>query len=472
MLVFNLIVSSHVTFLKKNKTQKRSVANSTNNTFNNDSNNDEPRVHSGYCLMKINNYFYDLTPLWAADRKSNFKTYSKTGEQINFNICGRNARSVCSNKNSMAISNIRCIEYAGDIDQDRIWTKSKNAANRTVLTLELPHGELCKTNGTTPIFYKTFYELTCDERKYFEIARNQNYFDVSSCVNTIKMNTRFACPSSKFRPWWKQFGIPKQAVGVLLILIGLYFMILGNTLWKFNNFIINFAIQGLIIYSFLNIFFNVNMLICMLLGLTVALAVFYFQKAAAVTLGIVVGYLFGTLSYNIFVKILPINPQTLYWSLIILSILGLGVLGGFIDQYMVILATSLVGGYAFVRGISVFAGNYPDETYVMKLINAGEYSQFGRVYGKYIYLYMFGILFSTGVGFLIQYLIMPAPAPAEENKPEEEKAVSADKKGDNANTNPTSQTENKGENPNQGGVNENNNAGGKNEETEKLKDQQ
>jgi hypothetical protein len=269
--------------------------------------------------MKINNYFYDLTPLWASNKTSNYKTYTKSGEQINFNICGRNAHSVCSNRNSLVVSNIKCTEYAGDYEDDRIWNLSKNAKNKSVLTLELPNGEVCKQNGSQPIMYKTFYEFTCDKTRWFEVNSNNSVFDTTSCTNTIKMKTMLACPSSKFRPWWKQFGLPKKAIGVMLIMIGLYFLILGNTLWKFNNFIINFAIQGLIIYSFLNLFANVNLFICMLLGLGVALGVFYFQKAAAISLGVVVGYLFGTLSYNLIVKIITVNPQTLYWRTLIIN---------------------------------------------------------------------------------------------------------------------------------------------------------
>ena len=390
LLFINLIFSTSVTFLK-NKTKL-----ATNSTETLVAKEEEPKIYKGFCLMKIQNTFYDLTPLWALNEKSAWKIFTKSGEQINFNICGRNAPSVCSNKNAMVISNIKCTEYAGDSQEERAWTLSSNANKKAVLSLRLPKGEICRQNGAKPEFFRTTYEF-------------------------------------------------KPAVGSILILIGLYFMILGNSLWKFNNFIINFGIQGLIIYSFLNVFFNVNMLICMFLGLAVALGVFYFGKAAAISLGIVVGYLFGTLSYNIFVKLIPMNPQTLYWTLIILSIIGLATLGGFIDQYMIVLATSLVGGYSLVRGISLFAGNYPDETYVMKLINSGEYTQFGRVYGKHIYIYMFGIFFATGVGFLIQSFLMPKEeASPQQSASGDEKSNNTEKKENQTTTNaPTEKKEEK-----------------------------
>ena len=172
MLLINLVVSSHVTFLK-NKTKTTSVtAKSISNSTSENEEMNESRLHSGYCLMKINNYFYDLTPLWAKDMKSAYKTFTKSGELINFNICGRNAPSICSNKQAMTISNIRCTEFSGDIEKDRIWTLSSNINKKSVLTLRLPHGEICKQKGPRPEFYRTSYEFTCSETKTFEINKD------------------------------------------------------------------------------------------------------------------------------------------------------------------------------------------------------------------------------------------------------------------------------------------------------------
>ena len=108
LLFINLIFSTSVTFLK-NKTKL-----ATNSTETLVAKEEEPKIYKGFCLMKIQNTFYDLTPLWALNEKSAWKIFTKSGEQINFNICGRNAPSVCSNKNAMVISNIKCTEYAGD----------------------------------------------------------------------------------------------------------------------------------------------------------------------------------------------------------------------------------------------------------------------------------------------------------------------------------------------------------------------
>ena len=55
--------------------------------------------------------------------------------------------------------------------------------------------------------------------------------------------------------------------------------------------------------------------------------------------------------------------------------------------------------------MSVFTGGYPDENYVMKLINMREYTQFGRVFGPLIYMYIGGIFVITFVGCMVQFQI-------------------------------------------------------------------
>jgi len=398
-----MIASTHVTFMKKQHKKKYNVTHKLVDP--------NKETYIGYCFMKINNVFYDLTPLSAINNTFSFQTNSADGEQINFNICKKNAQSACSNKSAMVVSNTKCIEFAGDIEQDRIWNYNMNSRGRNILTLKLPHGEVCKNegiNGTNATYFNTVYKFTCDPTKVLEI-KNQGgmTFDTSSCTNTIHMNTKYACPKEKFIPWWKHFSVPKQAVGVFLILIGLYFLIFGIYFWRLNNFLINFAVQGLIIYSILNLFTHVNMMLCILLGLAIAIFVFSFVKTAGISLGMIVGFVLGNFFYNLFIKFAQVDPDTLYWGLVLSFMVILTVVGGFIDTYMIVLATSLVGAYCFIRGIAIFAGGYPDENYIAKLLNKGEYTQFARVYGDQIYYYLFGILLMTVVGFIIQYFFFP-----------------------------------------------------------------
>ncbi len=55
----------------------------------------------------------------------------------------------------------------------------------------------------------------------------------------------------------------------------------------------------------------------------------------------------------------------------------------------------------------MYTGGYPDETYVMTLLNKKEFSQFGRVFGPKMYLYIGGIFAITFLGFLMQLCCVP-----------------------------------------------------------------
>ncbi len=134
-----------------------------------------------------------------------------------------------------------------------------------------------------------------------------------------------------------------------MIIAGLYFLVFGAFFSKVNSLVINCSILGMILYSFINLFVPINIMICLLLGIALAIAVLYFEAANGMVLGVVVGYLIGNLFYNVLVKLIQVNPQSLYWGSIIFFILFISLAGGFMKTYMVCLATALVGAYAFVR---------------------------------------------------------------------------------------------------------------------------
>jgi len=145
-------------------------------------------------------------------------------------------------------------------------------------------------------------------------------------------------------------------------------------------------------------------MLCLLLGLGIAIAVFTFPKAAAICLGISFGFVVANLVYNILVKfVTTVDPDYLYLGLIISFVVISVIVGGLLETYIIIFSTTLVGAYALIRGISILVGNYPDENYVLLLINKGEYTQLSRVYGTQIYYYFAAMVTMAIVGFFVQY---------------------------------------------------------------------
>lgn len=99
----------------------------------------------------------------------------------------------------------------------------------------------------------------------------------------------------------------------------------------------------------MSLFYHVELIHCMIAGVVVAFIALCFESLNAFILGIVVGYLTGSLLYNLLIKIMCVDPQVLYWSLLISCMSIISIAGGFMKAYMVCFATSLVGAYALVR---------------------------------------------------------------------------------------------------------------------------
>jgi len=64
------------------------------------------------------------------------------------------------------------------------------------------------------------------------------------------------------------------------------------------------------------------------------------------------------------------------------------------EDHIVILATSLIGAYLFIRGISIFAGGFPNEITLYQEISEGTASFSDTFIG---YLVGIGALFALGV---------------------------------------------------------------------------
>jgi hypothetical protein len=68
-------------------------------------------------------------------------------------------------------------------------------------------------------------------------------------------------------------------------------------------------------------------------------------------------------------------------------------------NHAIILATSLVGSYFFVRGISLYAGGFPNEYLLMKQIKNGVIESEPWTF----YVYMGSILVATIICAVVQY---------------------------------------------------------------------
>ena len=140
--------------------------------------------------------------------------------------------------------------------------------------------------------------------------------------------------------------------------------------------------------------FVVGILIGILLLKLIKIAIFV-QAALA-------GYPIGVFLYQLCIKYIHWRPDILYWIIIILCMILCGVLALFALKWAIIISTSIIGGYMVIKGISIFAGKFPDESEIIALIKAKEYDQLKEMMTWHVYLYLVGWLILTIGGIFLQ----------------------------------------------------------------------
>ena len=77
----------------------------------------------------------------------------------------------------------------------------------------------------------------------------------------------------------------------------------------------------------------------------------------------------------------------------------------FLKEVIIIFATSFIGSYAFIRGISLFAGYFPSEFTVIDLKKRGEDAQLKELLTWRVYIYLVSIVIACGLSIFLQFKI-------------------------------------------------------------------
>ena len=134
-----------------------------------------------------------------------------------------------------------------------------------------------------------------------------------------------------------------------------------------------------------------------LIGLAIAFLLTKLLSVGVFILGFWLGAAVGTLLYNIALKdISDEGSSIILWvTLVILGILG-GIVCVRAMEPAIMVSTAFIGAYSFVRGISLFAGNYPNEYDIITGVDTGSYEmpwQFWVYLSAIIVLSILGSIF-------------------------------------------------------------------------------
>lgn len=142
-----------------------------------------------------------------------------------------------------------------------------------------------------------------------------------------------------------------------------------------------------------------GLVICLIvaIGLAAVAAYFVFKMVwvGIGMLGIVGGYFLGTMIYTFF---LASFHWSALWAMITFSIV-FAILGGLVafkfSKWVVLLSTSGIGSYAFMRGWSMFLGGFPTESEMMADLQSGEDLDLTWAFWVYFALFIGGWIGST-----------------------------------------------------------------------------
>jgi hypothetical protein len=125
--------------------------------------------------------------------------------------------------------------------------------------------------------------------------------------------------------------------------------------------------------------------IFILLGFSVGVGVAFFTIAVItfvkISIGGYLGYIFSSIFYQFILRYIETtNPKLIFWITVSISILiGIFLIIFMVKQIMIV-ATSLIGSYIIIKGISLYAGRFPNEEVIFEMLKNQEYDQLSEVF--------------------------------------------------------------------------------------------
>jgi hypothetical protein len=199
------------------------------------------------------------------------------------------------------------------------------------------------------------------------------------------------------------------------MLFGLFNCILGQRLGKYTAFLLCVFIVTILVLVFSQYVLPsgcaewiiwVMFAVGIILGCTAGYFTFkYHDKVMALLTGGISGFFIGQFLYNLFGNQIPLEVNGVVIN-IIFVVISIGVMIAiaiFFKKFIVIFATSFIGAYCFIRGISLFAGGFPDEIKVMDLRGEDETEQLKKLLTWKVYVYLAAMVVTTALAIYAQY---------------------------------------------------------------------
>ena len=260
---------------------------------------------------------------------------------------------------------------------------------------------------------------------------NETKFDPHKRENIIAFRSKQACEKLNLYYIWNFIVKYKVIFASIMIILGLFELLFGNYLIRPTTYIICMA--AVVIFTFVLIFqifipsgtheavVWVVLVISLVLGGVAGYFVSKYNKIfLSIILGAVSGFFIAQVLYTtIFAKIKskPVLVKVLTYVICIGVLIAIAC---FLINFIVIFATSFIGAYVFIRGISIFAGGFPNEGTIIDLIEKKEFASLKNLLTWKVYIYFAAIIICFVIGMVVQFKLKARMEKEKEEKDREQ----------------------------------------------------
>ncbi len=347
---------------------------------------------------------------YTEEREIDGETYN-----INFDFCeALPAERSCNNINPLAVEAVSTGDFA-TVCRSLTQNKGKNQkielANTDdedsleFLDLSYNSDNLCEGEENFGISYEIF----CDKDQQGLPTFSQNNDRSTKCRPVFRTHHKAGCQVGDLNALWRFIEGNSIIFGIIAMFIGLYNLVLGRKFIKPTiGLIIMITVVAAILFVFFVLFLPrdtatwVGWLILSISVILGGIAGFFASKLVRIGV-IIIGFWAGVgigllLNNLIFFRI---NHVSVLWILMAVFGLVFAILSFFWYNYIVIIATSILGSYFFVRGIALMAGGYPNEFTIFERIRTNTFNGMPGAF----WAYMAGMVVACALGILVQTLI-------------------------------------------------------------------
>ncbi len=262
-------------------------------------------------------------------------------------------------------------------------------------------------------------DVTCDSSlNDTEVGLLASSVTQNTCHPVIGMRSRHGCPSRHLSSLWKILYDNRVVFCVLMIIVGLIILVFGSafrdailfvaaTISAFILFV--FIAYNFVIFQTLDWRVDLGIFAGILLAAVLLATVSYFctnQRLSQAIIGLFIGLLLGEVLYST-VLIELFQATDLIYFIIMELVFGitLMIIAILFLHKFVMLSTSILGSYLFVRGISLVAGGFTNESLLYNEVRYGNY----RPLPWSNYIYLFSLIVVTYFGCMLQHFETLAP---------------------------------------------------------------